>query len=283
VQNAEGIETNKRKEETKPMASVWKGSISFGLVVIPVKVSVAARSAGISFNMLHTCGSRINQKTFCPKCNKDIDRGDTMKGFEHKKGEYLTITAEELKNCEPESTRTMEIDRVVDAEDVDPMLFESSYYLEPEAAGRKGYKLLYEALTAEGKYAIARVTMSGREHIVIIRPYQGILAFHTMYFEAEVRAVPEIGTVTINAKELQLARQLLSVNAADFDHSVYADRYTEQVEELITAKQQGKKVKVMPKRETVRETDDLMAALTASLEGGQKGKKPAAATKRRSA
>lgn len=261
------------------MASVFKGVISLGLVTVPVKVSVAARPTGISFNMLHTCGSRISMKTWCPQCAKEIERKDTVKGFEYSKDEFVTVTPAELDACAPESSRTMEITQCVDAADVDPMLFEASYYLEPEPAGLKGYTLLLEALTATRQYALATITMSSREHVIIIRPFRGVLAFHTMYYESEVRATPSIGAVDLKPAELALAKQLLQVHSAEFEHSQFADGYTRAVEELLEAKQQGRKPKASARKPAQRETGDLMSALTASL----KVVEPAKARKRRSA
>ena len=260
------------------MASVWRGSISFGLVVIPVKASVAARPTGISFNLLHTCGSRISMKTWCPECEAEIERSETTKGYEFTKGQYVLVSPEELNACAPASSRSMEIDRVVDAVEVDPLLFESSYYLEPEPAGRKGYKLLHAALVTEDKYALAKLTLSGREHVVVIRPYRDCLAFHTLFYEPEVRAIPNLGLegLAVKPAELALAQQLLRANAAAFDHAAYADGYQQAVSDLLDAKQQGKKVKVMPKKPAASETGDLMAALQASLGKGKSAKRRSA-------
>lgn len=249
------------------MSTVYKGVLSFGLVTVPVKVSVAARPTGISFNMLHTCGSRINQKTWCPQCEMEISRKDTVKGYEYSKGEYLTVEPEELAGCAPESSRTMEIRQCIPEHEVDALLFESSYYLEPEPAGVKGYKLLLDALTETRQYAIATITLNSREHVIVIRPYQGVLAFHTMYYQSEVRATPAIsfGGVEIKPKELALAKQLLNMHAGEFDHSQYSDGYTRAVEELLGAKQQGHKPKAPPKKAAARATGDLMDALEKSV------------------
>ena len=273
------------------MATIYKGVLSLGLVTIPVKVSVAARTTAISFNMLHKrCGSRITMKTWCPECDKEIERKDTDKGYEYSKGEYLTVTAEELADCAPESSRTIEIKQCVPACDVDPILFESSYYLEPEPSGVKGYKLLVEALTVTRQYAIASITMSGREHVIIIRPYQGVLAFHTMYYEAELRAVPSVplNGVDIKPTELALAKQLLEVHSADFEHGNFADGYGQAVEQLLEAKQQGKKPKAVARKPARSAPGDLMEALAASLsaktiEMPKRGDAKRGAMKRRSA
>lgn len=265
----------------------YKATIAFGLVNIPVKAEPAARPARISFNMLcGSCKGRLNQKLWCGSCESEVARGNTLKGYEYSEGRYLIVTKEELDACEPESSKVFEIETVVSAEEVDPLLFESSYFLQPEPAGRKGYKLLLEALQAEGSYAIARATMSGREHVIIIRPFYGVLAFHTMFFTGEVRATPSLGLDSIQVKdvELALARQLLQANAAPFEHAAYADGYREKVEQLLQAKQEGQPIPITVKKPAARETGDLLAALTASLnQGNTKEAEAKPARKRKSA
>lgn len=249
------------------MSSVWKGSISFGLISIPIKASVAARAESISFNMLHTCGSRINQKTWCASCNKEISKADTVKGFDEGNGRFLRISADEIKACAPASSQVMEIAAVVDAGEVDPIWFEASYYLEPEEAGRKGYKLLADALKAEKKIAIAYLTLSQREHVVFIRPYAKGLMFHTMFYAAEVRAVPSASLVDIETvpQELALARQLLLVNAATFNARDYADGYQTRILALLETKRQGAPAPKAEPKKAAEPAMDLMAALAASL------------------
>lgn len=260
-----------------------KTTIAFGLVNIPVKTSPAARPGRISFNMIHPkCKGRVNQKLWCNACNEDVARNETLKGYEFSDGKYVIVTKEELEACEPESSKVFEIECTVSAEEVDPILFESSYYLEPEPAGRKGYKLLLQALEQESKYAIARATMNSREHIIIIRAYNGVLMFHTMFFQGEVRSAPSLGleSIAIKDAELQLARQLLEVNAGPFEHQKYADGYQQAVEELLRAKQEGQPVEMPKRKEPPKETGDLLAALTASLQNRQTEAKGAASAKK---
>jgi DNA end-binding protein Ku len=250
------------------MSTVWKGTLSFGLVNIPVKVSVAGRPSNIEFHTLHeTCGSRIKQKIFCPSCNRDIERSETTKGYEYSKDRYVTVQEEELKAVQPESSQTLEIESIVSASEVDPMLFESSFYLEPETAGTKGYKLLYESLRQAGQYAIAKITKNNREHTIVIRPYGSCLAFHTLFYESEVRAAPSIGLdgVQVKPAELKLAGELLKAYVKPFHHGEYADNYQRAVGDLLTAKQEGHKVKTIAKKPPKKETGDLMSALNASI------------------
>lgn len=265
------------------MASVWKGTLSLGLVTVPVKVQVAARPESISFNMLHAkCGEQIKMKRHCP-VHGAIEWGDVDSGYEYKDGAFVIVSKQDKESCEPESSRTMEILQTVDMEEVDAVLFESSYYLEPEPPGKMGYKLVLEALRANKQYALARLTMNSREHIVVIRPYGNVLAFHTMFYQAEVRSVPSIGLdgVDIGPQEFELAKKLLDLKAAPFEHAAYKNGYQHSLSELLFAKQQGQVPKIVPKKPSAAPAADLLAALAASMAASSaKGK---TSPKRRSA
>lgn len=255
----------------------FKATIAFGLVNIPIKAEPAARPERVSFNMLcPICKARSKQKLWCESCDKELQRGETLKGYQYSEDRYVVVTKEELSACEPESSKVFEIEAVVSAHEVDPMLFESSYYLEPEPAGRKGYKMLLAALETEGNYAIARATMNNREHVIVMRPFNGVLAFHTMFFANEVRAVPALGLESIQVRdvELTLARQLLQANTVSFEHESYSDGYQNRVADLLQAKQEGQAIPITVKKPAARETGDLLAALTASLQGKQKAPEP---------
>jgi DNA end-binding protein Ku len=259
------------------MATTWKGMISFGLVNIPVKASPAARGdKGVSFNQIHgKCGGRIKQPKHCPHCERDVEFAELVKGYEVSEGTFVTVTDEELKACKPESDATMKIESFVPASEVDPMLFESSFYLEPEKAGKMAYKLLLEALEDCGRYGIASIVMGGqREHVAIIRPYRGYLAFHTMYYADEVRETPNImlDDIKIKPQELALAQKLIEANAESFDHCQYFDHYTRAVEEMLEAKAQGKAPKAAPKKEAKADVLDLMSALSMSIDKKASGK-----------
>ena len=258
--------------------SVWKGFLTFGLLSIPIRLFSAARSERISLNQLHSvCNSRIKMPTFCPTCDRKVERNEIVKGYEYEDDQYLLFTPEELDNIEPESGRTMEIQEFVKLDEVDPLYFESSYYLTPEDEGKKAYRLLLEALEQSGYAAIAKLTMHQREHVVIIRPRNNGLTLHTMYYQSEIREVSEYGrkdNVELKDAEKKLAVQLIENLAADFEPNKYRDEYQEGMRALIAAKQEGKQVAgvVHPKRAPVA---DLMAALTKSLE-----QRPAAPAKK---
>ena len=257
------------------MAAAWKGYLTFGLVTIPIYLTPAARSERISFNQLHSvCNSRIKQPTYCPTCEKFVDRSEIIKGYEHEKDQYLLFSKEELEEIEPESAQTMEILSFVKAEEIDPVYFESSYYAFPEEAGARGYNLLLDAMRKTGYSGIAKVTMHGREHIVIIRARDKGFTLHTMFYQNEVRAEDEIEKPTkaeVKEAEFKLAIQLIETLAAPFEPEQFSDTYREQVERLIEAKAHGKKLTVMPRRKPEAEPD-LMKALQISLATGSKQK-----------
>jgi DNA end-binding protein Ku len=258
--------------------SVWKGFLTFGLLSIPIRLFSAARSERISLNQLHSvCNSRIKMPLFCPTCDRKVERNEIVKGFEYEDDQYLLFTEAELDSIEPDSGRTMEIQEFVKLDEVDPLYFESSYYVTPEEEGKKAYHLLLKALEQSGYAAIAKLTMHQREHVVIIRPRENGLTLHTMYYQSEIREVAEYGqnqNIELRDAEKKLAVQLIENLAADFDPKKYKDEYQEGMRALIAAKQEGKQVAgvVHIKRAPVV---DLMAALTKSLE-----QRPAAPAKK---
>src|SRR3984957_2747748 len=162
-------------------STVWKGYISFGLVSVPVRLFAAAREEHVSFNQIHSeCGGRIKQQIFCPQCDRVVERNEVEKGI------YVTVNSDELKTLEAESSDVMEIQQFVSLDEVDPIYFQTSYYSAAEDSGKRAYNLLFRGMTHEKLAAIARVTLSGREQVVLIRPYDQGLLLHTLYYPAEV-------------------------------------------------------------------------------------------------
>src|ERR1700756_2064704 len=171
-------------------ASVWSSYLTFGLISMPIRLFSGARSSGISFNMLHrTDLQRIKQQLICSEENVPVSRDEIVKGYEYRKDEYVIIEPEEIKKIEPKTAKAMEILEFVKADEVDPIYFESSYFVTPEEAGRRPYALLCKALEESQYVAIAKLTMHNREYTVFLRPYKGGLMLHTMYYEEEVRKV----------------------------------------------------------------------------------------------
>lgn len=260
--------------------SIWKGHITFGLVTIPVGLYTAARYRRIAFHNLHkSCHTRIKQPKYCPQHEEFVESGEIVKGYEIEKGVYVLVEPEELKKVAPQSSRTMEMLDFVKMEQVDPMYMQTSYFIVPENAGKKAYALLLRTMDEMKLVGIAKVTMHEREHVSILRPQDGGLMLHTMYYEDEINKVAEYGkdSAKVSAAELKMAKQLVESLQVDFKPEKYRDEYEERVKELIAAKERGEKIAATPKAE-VKPVRDLMSALKKSLAEteGKKLKKPAA-------
>ena len=255
--------------------SVWKGHLTFGLISIPVRLSAAARGERISFNQLHkVCHSRLKQPLFCPVCNRNVERSEIVKGYEYEKDQYVLFNEEELDKIEPPSARVMEILEFVKLDEMDPIYFDSSYFLAPEEGGVKAYQLLMTAMKESGYGAIAKLTMHQREHIVIVRPGSKGLTLHTMFYTSEIRAAEVIPTDKIELKdqEKKLAQQLIQSLAAPFEPQKYRDEYRDNLQKMIEAKVEGRKVVETPSTH-VAPVIDIMEALKKSL---AEKRKPAA-------
>jgi DNA end-binding protein Ku len=276
-----------------PPHSIGSGTISFGLVSIPVKMYTAASSGGVSFNLLHAkCGSRIKQQTFCPVCNVVVDRAELVKGYEFAKDQYVRVSDEELKSLEGEGSKLIDIGEFVPLEKVDPIYFEKTYYLGPDKGGEKAYRLLTDAMTASGRVALATFVMRGKESLVLVRAAQSGLMLHTMYFADEVRSFDEIDkgqSAKIKDGELQLAQQLIDgLSSAEFEPTRYADDYRQRVLDLVDSKVEGKEITAVGPQVQRAQVIDLMEALKESLAKrvptavpGQPDKKPPAKITRR--
>ena len=259
--------------------TVWKGHLTFGLISIPVRLTAAARGERISFNQLHkVCHSRLKQPLFCPVCNRNVERSEVEKGYEYEKDQYVLFTEEELDKIEPPSARVMEILSFVKLSEMDPLYFDSSYYLAPEEAGVKAYQLLMKAMEETGYGAIAKLTMHQREHIVIIRPGAKGMTLHTMFYSNEIRAAESIPTDKIELKEQEkkLAEQLIQSLAAPWEPQKYRDEYQENLKAMIAAKLKGQQVTEVA-HPHMAPVIDLMEALKKSLAGKQ-AEAPATAT-----
>jgi DNA end-binding protein Ku len=261
-------------------SSVWKGHLTFGLVSFPVTLSVAARGETISFNQLHKPdGSRIKLVTFCQKEDKPIPRNEIVKGYEYEKDHYVVIDDEEIKKVAPKTAKIMEILEFVKAADVDPVYLETSYYMAPGEGGDKPYALLFEAMKQTGYYAVAKIAMHNREHIIVIRPSHSGMMLHTMYYRSEIRAADEFRTdiSQLKDKELALARTLVESLADEFQPEKYHDTYRDNLEKMIQAKVEGHKVVETPATH-IAPVIDIMEALRKSLEQKKPPKRAEAAT-----
>ena len=253
-----------------PPHSLGSGTISFGLVSIPVRLYTAASSGNVAFNQLHAvCGSRIKQQTFCPKCNKTIERAELTRGYEFAKEQYVRVSDEELKAQEGEASKTIDIAEFVPLDQVDPIYFEKTYYLGPDKGGEKPYRLLADAMEKAGQVALAKYVMRGKESLVLIRPAQTGLMLHTMYFADEVRDFGEIDrgqSAKIKPGELDLAGQLIDgLSNDEFHPEQYEDEYRHRVLDLVNQKVEGKEVTVAAPEAPRAQVIDLMEALKESL------------------
>jgi DNA end-binding protein Ku len=251
----------------RPFAS---GTISFGLVTIPVKLySTGESSVGITFNMLHRkCGSRLKQQYICPVDNEVIERDDIVKGYEYSKGQYVLFTDEELKALQPEPTNAIEIAEFVQTDLVDPVYFEKAWYLGPDKGGDRPYRLLAEAMKQTGRAALARYAARGKDQLVLLRPFEGGLVMQQLRYADELRDFAEvpIGPAEVKEPELRLAIQLIEQVATDeFTPESYEDTQRKQVRELIEKKVQGQEIKAAPAPAPKAQIIDLMEALKASL------------------
>ena len=249
--------------------SVWKGYLTFGLISIPIRLFSAARGERISLNQLHeVCHTRIKMPLFCPTCNRQVERSEIVKGYEYEKDQYVLFDEKELKKIAPESARSMEILEFVRLDEIDPLYYESSYYVTPEDEGRKAYQLLLDAMEESGYAAIAKITMHQREHIVVIRPRDNGMTLHTMFYTNEIREVAEHGKRTPAAEpkeaERKLATQLIESLAAKFEPEKYKDQYQESMQAMIAAKQAGQEVAEV-QHTKMAPVIDLMEALKKSI------------------
>ena len=266
-------------------ASVWSGYLTFGLISMPVRLFSGARSSSISFHMLHRDDlQRVKQQLYCPTDNRVVERSEIVKGYEYRKDEYVVVEPEEIKKIEPKTAKTMEILEFVKEDEVDPVFFESSYYLMPEEAGRRPYALLTKALEESNYVAIAKLTMHNREYTVFLRPRDGGMMLHTMYYADEVREVEGFGAPDVELKdaEVKVAHQLIEALADKWDPEKYHDTFQENLKKMIQTKLEGGKITEVEKPKKLAPVVDLMSALKQSL-AEMEGKKKPAATAPRSA
>ena len=261
--------------------SIASLTISFGLVAIPVKLySATVASERISFNLLREKdGSRVKQQYVAVNDGKLVERSEMVKGYEFSKDQFVKFSSEELKALEDTTTHSIDISQFVSLDSVDPVYFDGTYYLSPDKGGAKPYSLLATALQRKKQCAVGRWVSRGKEHIVVIRPLDEGLAMHQLHFQAEVRAIKDVGLepTTVTEGELQLAEQLIDqLGAKGFDPNEYHDEFRGRVEAAIQRKVAGKEVSLAeaPVAKAGGNVINLMTALKASLDA--KSAKPAA-------
>jgi DNA end-binding protein Ku len=253
-----------------PARAIASGTVSFGLVSIPVKLYTAAASEQVSFNMLHKkCGGRVKQQYICPTDNNEVvDRKDMVKGYEHAKGQYVLFTEEELKAFESERSNAIEITEFVPLASVDFVYVEKSYYLGGDKGGDKAYRLLSEAMTHKKVVAVGRWGARGKEQLVLVRPYEDGLILHQLYYANEVRSFAEVdptAKVTLSEKERELAEKLIEQLTSDaFEAAKYHDTFSDKVLAAVEQKAAGQEITVAPEAPKAQ-IIDLFDALKRTL------------------
>jgi DNA end-binding protein Ku len=251
--------------------SVWSGSLSFGLVNIPVKLFSAASQKDVRFHLLHDAdGVRIQQKRVCPADGKEVSNDHLVKGYEISPGHYVIVKPEELEALDPKATHTIDIEDFVALKQIDPIYFEHPYYLIPDNRADKAYSLLFTAMEKSGQAAIARMVMRGKQYLTVVRPAQKVLALVTLLFHDEIvppETLKELPTQSapINSRELAMAEQLIATLTTDFKPEKYHDEYRERLLQLIERKAEGQEIMAQPKPKETAKVINLMEALEASL------------------
>jgi DNA end-binding protein Ku len=275
------------------MRTIWNGSISFGLVNIPVGMALAtkpaARQSDVSFRMLHReCGTPIKNKRWCPQHDREVTNDEIVKGWEVAKGQFVIVEDADLEALETaDDTRTIAITRFVELEQVDPIFFDRTYFLAPAdaPAQRRPYVLLLQAMKETNTAAVGRFVRQGAEHFCLIRPKGDALALETLFLAEDVRSQAEIdeavGEIDVKDAELELARQVIGSLAADFDEDELVSDYRRDLKALLEAKLAGEEIAAPePVEEEVAPVVDLMAALRASVAEAQDKKSSKASAKK---
>ena len=263
--------------------AIWSGSVSFGLVNVPVKLVTATSPKDVRFNQLHDKDNgRINQKRVCSVDGEEVDFAHIVKGYDLGGGRYVVVEPEELRTLDAEATRAIDIEEFVDLTDIDPIYFEHSYYLVPDERAERPYALLVEAMTRTSKVALGTFVLRTKQYLTVLRPRDGVLVLSTMLYDDEVVGVGDLDVPTAQAtspseRELSMAEQLVESLSTEFDPSKYQDTYREKVLELIERKAAGEIIEVPAEPSKPAPVVDLMAALEASLEAARKSKGDGAA------
>jgi DNA end-binding protein Ku len=265
------------------MKMMWKGAISFGLVAIPVQVYTATEEKGVGFHQLHDVDlGRIRYQRVCENDGEEVPLEHIVRGFEYEKDLYVVLTDEDLASIPLKSSRAIEIDRFVDASEIDPIYFKKAYYLVPDDVGVKAYHLLREAFREGGKVAVAKVAFREKEHLAVLRLRGNVMVLETMYWPDEIREMSFMqleAPVDVRPQELEMARNLVENLTEEWDPNAFKDEYRDALLELIDRKLEGGAAPPPPQPEPAPVVD-LLAALKASVKAttGRRQKKPAGET-----
>ncbi len=255
---------------------IWNGVISFGMVSIPVGLFTAVSEKDVRFNQIHEpCGTRVKLQKYCPVHDAVVPNDEIVKGYEISKGKYVIMEEKDFENLPVASKHTIEVTSFAKSEEVDPMLFDSSYYVHPSEAGRKPYKLLMAALEERGVAAIAKIAMRSKETLCLIRATGGGLIVETLYYPDEIKKPEEnkLDDIKVDDRELKMALSLVDMLEEPFDPSQYEDEYRKTLMHTIEEKAQGHTIQVTEADKTDNVVIDLMEALQKSVEAAKNQKK----------
>jgi DNA end-binding protein Ku len=265
------------------MRSIWNGTLSFGLVTIPVKIYPAIKSNELSLHYLHEEDmGRIKNERVCQKCGETVDYKELVKGYEYQKGKYIALTEKDFQKVDVESSKNITILDFVDPDEIDPMFYDKPYYLAPGENGAKLYALLRESLKQSNKVGIAKLVFHDREHIGAIKANGKVVMLDTLHFADEIREEQKLelpaANLQVSERELNMAARLIENMSNRFDPEKYKDTYHENLLDLIDKKLEGKEIKVKQKKRPVTNVSDIMSKLKASIEEteGKKRKRTAA-------
>jgi DNA end-binding protein Ku len=243
--------------------AIWKGTVGFGLVNIPIKLHTATKDSKVSFNQITACcGARVKQALKCASCGQEVSRAELKKGYEITKGNYVVLDPAEIEAVKLPSTKLITIEGFV-PDQIEPILYANHYYISPEEGGEKAYALLCEALSLSAMVGIGTLTVHGKEHIIVVRARGRHLVLSLLWYPNEVLVPPEVPEGMLTEHERELAKQLLEAMRITPDLSKYRNRYVEAVKEIIRAKSEGKEIKAVEVE--ARTTSDIGKALEESL------------------
>jgi DNA end-binding protein Ku len=273
VAGKEGVrERSARGGSARTPRAIWSGTISFGMVSIPVRLYTATESHDVHFHLLHKRdGVRLQNIRWCPKDERSVPWDEVVRGFEYAKGNYVAITDEDLEHLPVKTVHTVDISDFVKLEEVDPIYYDKSYYLAPEETGAKAFVLLRQALQQTGRAAVAKVAIRDKESLCLVRPYQDVLSMDTLFYANEIRSTKDVAVdgVGVSPKEIQMAVSLIENLSDSFDPARYHDEYQAALKKLIEAKVEGAPLPAAP-AERGEKIVDLMEALRASVEATRK-------------
>lgn len=250
------------------MRSIWSGSISFGLVNIPVKLQSASQDDNIDFDMLSKKDmAKVRYARIDSKTGKELPWKEIVKGYQYTKGKYVVVEAEDFEKARPQIAKAINILQFVKEDEIDPIYYEKPYYIVPDKGSEKSYKLLLKALDETKTVALAEFMLRNRAHICLLKNHEGVLLLNQLRYHEEIRDLPEVNTKSerITPKEIQLATKLIDQLTEPFDPAAFKDTYIAELKKVIKAKAAGKKIRVAEPKKLSADVTDLMEVLKESL------------------